>query len=91
MKLYRVCTENKNYPDILDYLDQNFPDGYTVIHANGTWQGVREKSLVIELVVDNACFRFDNSDIEHFIYWLKKHNEQDEVMLQTFDVVIDLL
>ena len=80
MKLYRVCTENKNYPDILDYLDQNFPDGYTVIHANGAWQGVREKSLVIE-VVQKA-----DTNIQHLIYWLKKHNEQKAVLVQVINI-----
>jgi len=76
MKLYRICTENKNYHDIAEYLDEHFPDGYTVINANGAWQGVREKSLVIEIVNGR------NTDIEHFIYWLKKHNSQRTVLVQ---------
>ena len=79
MKLYRVCTENKNYPDILDYLDKHFPDGYTVIHANGAWQGQREKSLVIEIA--STSFN-DNQIVESFGYWLKKHNKQQAVMIQ---------
>jgi hypothetical protein len=80
MKLYRICTENKNYPDILDYLDKHFPDGYTVIHANGAWQGVREKSLVIE-IMQNA-----DMNIQHFVYWLKKHNEQKAVLVQVINI-----
>jgi len=80
MKLYRVCTENKNYPDILDYLDKHFPDGYTVIHANGAWQGQREKSLVIEIVGELTAFY--QVSLAHFIYFLKKHNGQQAVMVQ---------
>ena len=81
MKLYRVCTENKNYSDILDYLDKHFPDGYTVIHANGAWQGVREKSLVIEIVSDLPYLKSD-THIGKLIFWLKKYNEQKTVMVQ---------
>ena len=82
MKLYRVCTENKNYPNILDYLDEHFPDGYTVIHANGAWQGQREKSLVIEI----ADISVTAPHIDHLCYWLKKHNNQQAVMVQILDI-----
>lgn len=80
MKLYRICTENKNYPDILDYLDEHFPDGYTIINANGAWQAVREKSLVIEIVNSN------DPHIAHLCYWLKKHNNQDAVLVQIIEI-----
>lgn len=83
MKLYRICTENLNYPDILNYLDKHFPDGYTVIHANGAWQGVREKSLVIEIVSDAPHIE---SSIGKLLYWLKKRNSQQAVMLQVIDI-----
>lgn len=82
MKLYRVQTENKNYPDILDYLDKHFPDGYTVIHANGAWQGQREKSLVIEVVGPNHF----GSSISNLGYFLRKHNKQQAVLVQVIDI-----
>lgn len=85
MKLYRICTENKNYPDILDYLDQHFPDGYTVIHANGAWQEQREKSLVIE-IISSGCI-----NISRLCYWLRKHNKQQTVMLQIIDANVQTL
>ena len=85
MKLYRVCTENKNYPDILDYLDKHFPDGYTVIHANGAWQGKREKSLIIE-IMGGGC-----ANISHLCYWLKKHNGQQAVMVQILDITEQII
>lgn len=81
MKLYRVCTENKNYNDILDYLDKHFPDGYTVIHANGAWQSKREKSLVIEIVGTQQAPK-----IESFAYWLRKQNKQQAVMVQAINI-----
>jgi len=86
MKLYRVCTENKNYPDILDYLDNYFQDGYTVIHANGAWQGVREKSLVIEIVGNISDTRLA---IESLAYWLRKYNKQQTVLIQIVDISVE--
>ena len=88
MKLYRICTENKNYPDILDYLDKYFPDGYTVIHADGAWQGIREKSLVIEIIGKKDFAESPDVLIEHLVYWLKKHNEQQAVLIQALNVDI---
>lgn len=83
MKLYRVCTENKNYENIVEYLDQCFPDGYTTINANGAWQGQHEKSLIIEIVSGAPSIE---SDIGKLCYWLKKFNEQDAVMLQVIEI-----
>ena len=83
MKLYRVCTQNLNYPNILDYLDKHFPDGYTIINANGAWQGVREKSLVIEVV---GNIDTHNDAVEKFGYWLKKYNSQQAVLVQVINV-----
>ncbi|MCK5608859.1 hypothetical protein KAR91_43705 [Candidatus Pacearchaeota archaeon] len=85
MKLYRICTENKNYSAILDRLDSQFPDGYTIINANGAWQGQREKSLIIEIVSEYP------NGIGKLAYWLKKYNEQDTVMLQVIEIESQLL
>lgn len=83
MKLYRICTENKNYPDILDYLDEHFPNGYIVMHANGAWQGIREKSLIIEIISNAVSYE---SDIGKLAFWLKKHNKQEAVLLQVIEI-----
>ena len=83
MKLYRVCTENKNYGDITCYLNKHFQDGYTTVNANGAWQGQREKSLIIEIVSDVPSIE---SDIGKLCYWLKKYNDQQAVMLQVIEI-----
>lgn len=88
MKLYRICTENKNYPDILDYLDEHFTNGYTVIHANGAWQGIREKSLIIEIVSNAVSIE---SDIGKLAYWIRKVNKQNAVLLQVIEIESQLL
>lgn len=87
MRLYRICTQNLNYPDILDYLDEHFPDGYTVIHANGAWQGQREKSLVIEIVSTSPL----DGSLEQLAYWLRKHNRQQAIMIQIIDMNVHIL
>lgn len=81
MKLYRVCTENKNYQDITDYLDNHFLDGYTIINANGAWQGQREKSLIIEIIETTGM-----TAMRHFAYWLKKYNEQQAVLIEVIEI-----
>ena len=83
MKLYRICTENKNYNYIVEQLDKYFPDGYTIINTNGAWQGQHEKSLVIEIVSDTSQTKLD---IKKLAYLLKKMNNQQAVMLQVIEV-----
>lgn len=88
MELYRVITENKNYQDIIEYLKNNKFDA-TIIQANDLRQGKIGKSIVIEMTIPNCvCI---NSGVESFVYWLKKYNKQDKVMLQIIDADIKLL
>ena len=84
-RLYRICTQNLNYAAILDYLDEHFPGGYTILQANGAWQGQREKSLVIEIVQKAG------EDIQHLVYWLKKHNKQNAVMVQIVNIDCEII
>ncbi len=89
MKLYRIVTENIHFQGIVEYLKKHKLDA-TIINANGLWQGGTEKSIVVEIV------RWPNNDydetaIEKFVYWLKKHNKQDKVMLQEVNAEIWLL
>jgi len=88
MKLYRIVTENKNYNDILVYLMEHKLDA-TIIQANGLWQGKAEKSIVIEIFINSpvAIYRA----IEHLVFWLKKHNKQDKIMLQILDADVKLI
>lgn len=84
MKLYRILTENKNYQGIIAQLQLRGIDA-TIIQSNGLWQGKAEKSIVIEILrwPNN---NHDTSNIESFIYWLKKHNKQDKILLQTINL-----
>ena len=88
MKLYRIFTENKNYQNIADKLDIQFPDGYTIINANRAWQGQREKYLIIEIISDSPSIE---SDVGKLAYWFKKFNEQDAVLLEVIEYESRLL
>ena len=91
MKLYRIVTENKNYQDILVYLMEHKLDA-TIIQANGLWQGRAEKSIVIEIA---ECTLPLNGSIEQavekLVYFIKKHNAQDKVMLQEINAELWLM
>lgn len=90
MKLYRVLTENVNYQDILQYLDDHFPDGYTIVQANGAWQGQREKSLIIEILACKLTIMLQPA-IDGLAYWLKKHNKQEAVLVEIINVDVQYL
>ncbi|KKN19120.1 hypothetical protein LCGC14_0948760 [marine sediment metagenome] len=89
MKLYRIFTENVNYQNITERLDIHFPNGYTIINANGARQGQREKSLIIEIVINSPVAFY--KPVEQFVYWLKKFNEQDAVLLEVIECESRLL
>ena len=87
MKLYRVITENKNYQDILIYLMEHKLDA-TIIQANGLWQGKAEKSIVIEIVLCDESVGRTSEVVEKLVYFIKKHNKQDKVLLQILNADI---
>jgi hypothetical protein len=92
MKLYRVITENKNYQDIIAYLMEHKLDA-TIIQANGLWQGRAEKSIVIELAECTEA-KWQNpmcNEVEKLVYFIKKNNKQDKVMLQEINAELWLL
>jgi len=92
MKLYRIFTENKNYTDIIAQLQLRKLDA-TIFQTNGLWQGRAEKSLCIETtepIEHNTYYNYE-TELQGFIFWLKKHNKQDKVLLQQFNIEAYLL
>jgi hypothetical protein len=91
MKLYRVITENKNYQDIIAYLMEHKFNA-TIIQANGLWQGRAEKSIVIELAECDKPLGISLMDeVEKLVYFIKKNNKQEKVMLQEINAELWLL
>ena len=74
--LYRILTENKNYSDVKARASTLFPDGFTIIKAEGHFQGVSEHSLILEIVTD------DEDQVRRLAFWVRKHNRQKTVMIQ---------
>ena len=85
--LARICTENKNYQDIVELVGKYF-DGATIIKADGLWQGKVEHSLVIEIVIQSpiegkaVIAAYDMRDLGKLVHKIKKLNKQDAVLVQ---------
>jgi len=82
--LYRICTENINYADVLNEVSRYFP-AFTVINAGGVWHGAPEHALIIEIVTD------DNNAVRKLAYWIRKHNKQECVMVQEIHCEIEMM
>lgn len=74
--LYRICTENTNYDEILKIIYGYF-DGFTVLTGTGYWKGGKEHCLIIEITTDNV------NAIEKVAYAIKKANKQESVLIET--------
>lgn len=78
--LYRLFTENKNYDQIKKLVCDYF-DSFTIIKAEGLWQGESEHSLTIEIEGGN----YDMSRISNLCYVIKKLNQQDKILVQRIE------
>ena len=76
--LYRILTENKNRQVVEDIVSAEFP-GFTIIEAMGYWNGVRELSLIIEIDAGNE---FKGMAVTRIAEMIKRHNQQESVMIQ---------
>lgn len=89
MKLYRIITENIHFHYIVEYLKERKLDATIISGCYGLQQGQLEKSIVVEMVIPNCvCI---SSDVESFVYWLKKYNGQDKVLVQVIEAEISFL
>jgi hypothetical protein len=73
--MIRLYTEDVNRAGIESILDTDFPTGYTVIPAQGHWQGVSEPSLVVELATASQA------EAVHAAEEIKTANKQESVMV----------
>ena len=82
----RLFTENKNYSGVCKMVSGYF-DGFTVIKAEGYWQGNAEHSLIIEIDIPapkkpKDLVDVSLSNIEHIVYAIKQLNKQDKILIQ---------
>jgi len=85
-KLYRIFTEHKNTEHITKIVGRYFK-GFTLLNGVGFWQGVPERSLVIEIIGTEA----DASKVELVAYQIKKANTQEAVLIQETNVASQLV
>jgi len=82
MEKYTIYTENKNLDKIEAILnDSLIIEGYTIINAQGYWQGVKENALKIEILLE-PCDKFNYTNIIKTICKkIKVVNKQEAVLL----------
>lgn len=81
---YRILTENTNRVGIEELISK-FTDGCTIFYTVGTYNGTREKSLVIE--VANIL----PSTVQELALEIKALNKQESVMVQSIPLDVVLL
>ncbi len=52
--VYRIYTERRNLPELQAMVTGMF-DGYTLIWSTGVWRGLREQSVIIEIVTEGTA------------------------------------
>jgi len=85
--LCRIITENKNRDEIVSIVKYHF-DGFTIIPTIGYWQGIAEKSLVVEI-----SGYFDDTmidGVEKIAERIKVLNNQDAVLVQWLECKSEL-
>jgi hypothetical protein len=76
--MIRILTEDINRSNIHGALASASIDAYTLIEATGSWKGVQEKSLIIEI---DGITRFRAECIAERI---RVANRQEAVLVQEF-------
>jgi hypothetical protein len=74
--LYRIYTEDKNREAIEKICSEVF-DGFTIIHANGYYKGIKENTIIIEIVVSIPDLRA----IKYLADNIKRLNHQESVLI----------
>ena len=88
MKLYRIYTEDKNRLWI-EATAGNYFSGFTIIKTMGYWKGKPEKSLIIEIIAQNAYEH--KANINCLCQDIKQFNKQESVLLTCQEVEADFI
>ena len=77
--LYRAMTEDIN-PEAVLQIVNNYYEGFTTYKATGFWQGIKENSLIIEVVSEakNELATFKKMARE-----IRDYNKQQAVLIET--------
>lgn len=84
-RLFRIYTEDKNYDKVIKPILETAFDGFRVYRGAGYWQGVKEKSLLIEVYTNNPEL------IRAIAERVKFHNKQEAVLVTETDCKVELV
>jgi len=70
---------------ILEWADETFPEGYTIIRGRGSYRGVAEDSLLVSILSNNSM------DLKEPLTNLKQRLRQDAIMLAKSQVEIEVI
>ena len=79
MVKYSIYTENKNLNKTITLLSDTLPSGYTLNKTVGYWQGQKEKSIKIEILLVTPNTR----KIKKLCDQIKTQNNQQSILLTT--------
>jgi len=82
MVKYTIYTENKNLAKIEVILnDSIIIQGYTIINTQGYWQGLKEKALKIEILLEQSHLLDYTTILKTICKKIKIVNKQEAVLL----------
>lgn len=84
--IYKIYTEDKNINKVKNIISGFFA-GFTIYKGNGYWQGINEKSLIIEINGSKKDFK----KIKTISEKIKKTNKQEAVLLTSQKIKTNLL
>lgn len=84
--LFRIYTEDVNREETEALAGAHF-DGFTTLTATGFWQGVRERSLVIEIVDEPDAL----PRVRDLAAAIKRANHQQAVLVQSIENASELI
>ena len=79
MKLYRICTEDKNREAVEELLNAYF-DGFALFESTGYWKGKKERALTVEI------FNATLSNVQYIAETIKAMNAQEAVLVEELEV-----
>lgn len=83
-KSFKIYTELMNEDKINELLSISF-DGFTVIHTKGNWKGVKENSIIIEIITKNETL------VRAIAQAIKTFNKQQAVLVTCQNVDCELI
>jgi hypothetical protein len=90
MQIWRVYTEKKNVGAIENLFNIYFK-GYTLIEGTGYWEGEKEKSLIVELLLTESGTNKNSEDLKKIADEIKIFNNQKSVLITCQNIYAEFI